>query len=187
MITGLGRRTFRTIVADPPWRFQNRYGKVAPEYRRLKRYRTMSLEEILGMDVAGHAADDAHLYLWIPNAMLPEGLQVLAAWGFEYKTNIVWYKTRADGGPDGSGVGFYFRNATELLLMGVRGRARTKPAARSIVNVIASRKRDHSRKPDEVRDLIAAASPGPYLELFARGGGPDHIKQWTVWGDEAAK
>jgi N6-adenosine-specific RNA methylase IME4 len=172
---------FGTILADPPWRFQNRTGKVAPEHQRLKRYETMSLDEICGLPVGSHALDRSHLYLWVPNALLPWGLTVLEAWGFQYKTNIVWAKVRKDGGPDGRGVGFYFRNVTELLLFGVRGQLRTGPAGRRQVNMVSTRKREHSRKPDEMYDVIEACSPGPRLELFARGWRAG----WQSWGLEA--
>ena len=98
----------------------------------------------------------------MPNALLPEGLHVMAAWGFAYKSNIVWHKVRKDGGSDGRGVGFYFRNVTELILFGVRGRnARTLAPGRRQVNLIATRKREHSRKPDEQYAIIEACSPGP--------------------------
>jgi len=173
---------FKTILADPPWRFQNRTGKVAPEHRRLDRYSTLSMDEICGIDVASAAADNAHLYLWVPNALLPEGMRVMESWGFRYVSNIVWAKRRKDGGPDGRGVGFYFRNVTELILFGVRGSMRTLPPARSQVNMIETRKREHSRKPDEQYDVIQMCSPGPYLEMFARY--PQ--EGWTAWGDEAA-
>lgn len=172
---------FSTVMADPPWRFANRTGKVAPEHRRLDRYSTMSLEAIQEMPVKDVLAPKAHLYLWVPNALLPEGLAVMSAWGFRYVSNIVWAKRRKDGGPDGRGVGFYFRNVTELLLFGVHGSMRTLAPGRSQVNMIETRKREHSRKPDEQYDLIEACSPGAYLELFAR-----HPRAgWTVWGDES--
>ena len=172
---------FRTILSDPPWRFTNRTGKVAPEHRRLDRYSTMTLDDICGLDVAAVTARNAHLYLWVPNALLPEGIQVLSAWGFRYVSNIVWAKRRKDGGPDGRGVGFYFRNVTELLLFGVRGSMRTLGPARSQVNMIETRKREHSRKPDEQYELIESCSPGPRLEMFARYPHPG----WKTWGDEA--
>ncbi|ANC31455.1 MT-A70 family methyltransferase [Isoptericola dokdonensis] len=172
---------FKTILADPPWRFTNRTGKVAPEHRRLDRYSTLTVDEIAEIPVATSAADDAHLYLWVPNALLPDGLRVMEAWGFRYVSHIVWAKRRKDGGPDGRGVGFYFRNVTELLLFGVRGSMRTLAPARSQVNMIETRKREHSRKPDEQYDLIERCSPGPFLELFARY--PQ--EGWTAWGDEA--
>jgi N6-adenosine-specific RNA methylase IME4 len=172
---------FQTILADPPWRFTNRTGKVAPEHRRLDRYSTMSMDAIKGLHVSKTAAKNAHLYLWVPNALLTDGLDVMHAWGFRYVSNIVWAKRRKDGGPDGRGVGFYFRNVTELLLFGVKGSMRTLAPGRSQVNMIETRKREHSRKPDEQYDLIQACSPGPYLELFARYPRPG----WTVWGDES--
>lgn len=172
---------FKTVLADPPWRFTNRTGKVAPEHRRLDRYSTMDLRDICDIPVADAMAKDAHLYLWVPNALLPYGLQVMEAWGFRYVSNIVWAKRRKDGGPDGRGVGFYFRNVTELLLFGVRGSMRTLAPARSQVNMIETRKREHSRKPDEQYLLIESCSPGPYLEMFARYPQPG----WVVWGDEA--
>ncbi len=120
-----GRR-FHAILADPPWRFSNRTGKMAPEHRRLNRYGTMTLDAISALPMSSIAADPSHLYLWVPNALLPEGIAVLRAWGFEYKSNIVWHKIRADGGSDGRGVGFYFRNVTELVLFGVREKTRAR-------------------------------------------------------------
>lgn len=177
-----GGRRFKTILADPPWRFQNSTGKVAPEHRRLSRYGTMTLAAIAALSIAEVVDETAHLYLWVPNALLPEGLAVLRAWGFTYKSNLVWHKVRKDGGSDGRGVGFYFRNVTELILFGVRGKtARTLAPGRRQVNMIATRKREHSRKPDEQYALIEACSPGPYLELFGRG-----VRDgWTTWGDQA--
>ncbi|WP_395775092.1 MT-A70 family methyltransferase [Agrobacterium pusense] len=173
---------FKTILADPPWQFTNRTGKVAPEHRRLNRYGTMSLNDIKALPVAKVADATAHLYLWVPNALLPEGLQVMQSWGFTYKSNLIWHKVRKDGGSDGRGVGFYFRNVTEVILFGVRGKnARTLKAGRTQVNYLATRKREHSRKPDEQYDLIESCSPGPYLEMFARGTRPN----WTVWGNQA--
>jgi N6-adenosine-specific RNA methylase IME4 len=183
MAADLAGERFATILADPPWQFVNRTGKVAPEHRRLGRYGTLDLASIACLPVAAHAAPTAHLYLWVPNALLPDGLAVMKAWGFSYKANIVWHKIRKDGGPDGRGVGFYFRNVTELLLFGVRGpKARTLAAGRTQVNFLATRKREHSRKPDEQYRLMEACSPGPYLELFARGP----RLGWTVWGNQAA-
>jgi N6-adenosine-specific RNA methylase IME4 len=177
------RGEFGTILADPPWRFQNRTGKMAPEHRRLRRYQTMGFDEIEAMPVTQVAAEKSHLYLWTPNALLPEALRVMAAWGFRYKTNVVWLKVRKDGGPDGRGVGFYFRNVTELLLFGVRGSLRTLAPGRRQVNMVATRKEEHSKKPDGIYPLIEACSPGPYLELFAR----ENRSGWTQWGDELGR
>ena len=175
---GLGR--FGTILADPPWQFSNRTGKMAPEHKRLSRYSTLTHQEIMELPIPQLALPQSHLYLWVPNALILEGLEVMKRWGFTYKTNLVWYKIRKDGGPDGRGVGFYFRNVTELVLFGTRGRLRTLAPGRRQVNIIVSRKREHSRKPDELYDTIEQCSPGPYLELFAR-----HYRQrWSQWGNE---
>lgn len=175
-------RKFSTILADPPWQFQNRTGKVAPEHKRLNRYSTMTLEEIKELPVASASADTSHLYLWVPNALLPEGMAVLMAWGFQYKSNLIWHKIRKDGGPDGRGVGFYFRNVTEMVLFGVKGKnARTLAPGRSQVNFLKTQKREHSRKPDEFYNIVESCSPGPYLEMFARGSRPG----WSTWGNQA--
>lgn len=171
---------YSTILADPPWQFQNRTGKMAPEHKRLLRYPTMELKEIMELPVPRLAAAKSHLYLWVPNALLQEGLKVMEAWGFTYKCNLVWYKVRKDGGPDGRGVGFYFRNVTELVLFGVRGSMRTLQPGRRQVNLLATQKREHSRKPDEIYDIIEHCSPGPYLELFARF----RHTGWHQWGNE---
>jgi N6-adenosine-specific RNA methylase IME4 len=179
-LTGLTGQ-FGSILIDPPWRFANRTGKVAPEHWRLRRYETMSFAEIAALRVSELALPQSHLYLWTPNALIAEALQIMAGWGFTYKTNLVWLKVRKDGEPDGRGVGFYFRNVTELLLFGVKGSLRTLGPGRSQVNVIITRKQEHSRKPDEQYDLIRRCSPGPYLELFAR----KKVEGWTSWGDQA--
>jgi N6-adenosine-specific RNA methylase IME4 len=182
MISFVGRRRFASILADPPWQFVNRTGKIAPEHGRLTRYPTLTVDEIAALPVEKVAAPTAHLYLWCPNALLPDGLAVLKAWGFAYKANIVWHKVRKDRGSDGRGVGFYFRNVTELLLFGVRGKnARTLAPGRRQVNLLATRKREHSRKPDEQYAIIEACSRGPFLELFARGT----RRGWITWGDQA--
>jgi N6-adenosine-specific RNA methylase IME4 len=176
-----GRR-FATILADPPWQFANKSGKIAPEHRRLTRYSTLDLQQIMELPLSKIAADTAHLYLWCPNALLPDGLKVLSAWGFTYKSNLVWHKVRQDGGSDGRGVGFYFRNVTELILFAVRGKnARTLSPGRRQVNFLATRKREHSRKPDEQYEIMESCSTAPYLELFARGT----RNGWVSWGNQA--
>jgi N6-adenosine-specific RNA methylase IME4 len=173
---------FTTVLADPPWRFTNRTGKVAPEHHRLGRYDTMTLEEIKAIPVGHVVSARSHCYLWVPNALLREGLDVMEAWGFSYKTQLVWHKIRKDGGSDGRGVGFYFRNVTEVVLFGVRGSMRTLRPGRTQTNLLATRKREHSRKPDELYEIIEECSPGPYLELFARYP----RESWQVWGNESA-
>jgi N6-adenosine-specific RNA methylase IME4 len=154
---------------------------MAPEHLRLTRYTTMDFKEINALPVAGVSAERSHLYLWVPNALLAEGMEVMRSWGFTYKTNLVWYKTRKDGGPDGRGVGFYFRNVTELVLFGIKGNDnRTLAPGRRQVNLFTERKREHSRKPEALYDVIESCSPGPYLELFAR-----HVRPgWRQWGNE---
>jgi N6-adenosine-specific RNA methylase IME4 len=182
LLVTLGGKRFSTILADPPWQFQNRTGKMAPEHKRLNRYGTLTFDEIKALPVLPLLEETAHCYLWVPNALLPEGLETLKAWGFQYKSNIVWHKVRKDGGPDGRGVGFYFRNTTELVLFGIRGRnARTLAPGRRQVNILRTQKREHSRKPDELYPIIEACSPGPFLELFARGP----RKGWSTWGNQA--
>lgn len=181
LLATCGDHRFGTILADPPWRFQNRTGKVAPEHKRLSRYDTMTWKEIAALPVAEVAADKSHCYLWTPNALVPEAMRVMEEWGFTYKTMLVWHKIRKDGGSDGRGVGFYYRNVTEPILFGVRGHMRTLPPGRSQVNLLATRKREHSRKPDELYPIIEACSPGLYLELFARYPRDG----WTAWGNEA--
>lgn len=176
----LGHGRYGTILADPPWRFTNRTGKMAPEHKRLSRYSTMTPREIMELPVPQLMKPRSHLYLWVPNALILEGLEVMKRWGFTYKTNLVWFKIRKDGGPDGRGVGFYFRNVTELVLFGVRGSLRTLAPGRRQVNLLSTRKREHSRKPDELYDIVEQCSPGPFLELFARHRRPG----WNQWGDE---
>lgn len=179
-LAGSGMGRFATILADPPWQFMNRTGKMAPEHHRLLRYPTMTLAEIMELPVGDLALPQSHLYLWVPNALIKEGLAVMEAWSFTYKTNLVWYKVRQDGGPDGRGVGFYFRNVTELVLFGVRGSMRTLDPGRTQVNVMVSRKRGHSHKPDDQYRIIERCSPGPYLKLFARYSRDG----WSQWGNE---
>lgn len=173
-------KRYKVLYCDPPWRFANRTGKVAPEHVRLSRYSTMSLEDIKLLPVENIIAEICHLYLWVPNALLKEGLEVMDSWGFTYKTNIIWHKIRKDGEPDGRGVGFYFRNTTEILLFGIKGKSRTLDPGRRQVNIVKTRKREHSRKPDEMRELIERCSPGPYLELFAR----QEYEGWDVYGNQ---
>ena len=182
LLTFCEGKKYATVYADPPWRFQNRTGKVAPEHKRLNRYETMTVEDIMALPVSDIVEEKAHLYLWVPNALLPEGLKVMEAWGFTYKGNIIWEKVRKDGQPDGRGVGFYFRNVTEILLFGIKGGSnRTLAPARSQVNLIRSRKREHSRKPDEIIPVIESCSRGPFIELFARGD----REGWDMWGNQA--
>ena len=108
LLNFVGSRRFSTLLVDSPWQFANRTGKIAPEHQRLSRYSTLKLDEIMALPIKDVVASMAHLYLWCPNALLPEGLSVMKAWGFNYKSNIVWHKVRKDGGSDGRGVAFIF-------------------------------------------------------------------------------
>ena len=117
----VGTRKFATVLADPPWRFQNKTGKVAPEHKRLARYPTLTFAEIENLPVKDVVEETAPLYLWVPNALLSEGLQVMKRWGFQYKTNLIWYKARQDGGPDRRGVGFYFQKCHQDNSEALRG------------------------------------------------------------------
>lgn len=172
---------FRTILIDPPWRFKNRTGKIAPEHKRLRRYTTLGMDDIATIPVNDFAAENCHLYMWCPNALIPEALTIINRWNFTYKTNIIWCKILTNGKPDRRGVGFYYRNVTEMLLFAIKGKARTSKAARSKENFIAWQKQEHSRKPPAARQLIEECSYSPYLELFAR----ENVPGWTCWGDEA--
>lgn len=174
-------RFYGTILIDPPWRFNDRGNRVSPEHQKVWRYRTMAIDEILDLPVDLLAAKKAHLYLWVPNTLIDEGIRVVRAWGFSYKTKVEWVKVNRNGTVDRSGMGWYFRSATEPLLFATKGKLRTGKAARSLPNVILAPRRGHSRKPDEAWALIEQVSPGPYLELFARYP----RKGWTQWGDEA--
>jgi N6-adenosine-specific RNA methylase IME4 len=179
----LPQATFKTILADPPWKFDNMTGKVGPEHKRLFRYQTMTNQEIIELPVQSITDKVAHLYLWVPNALVGLGLQVMEAWGFQYKTNLIWYKVRKDGGPDRRGVGFYFRNVTEIVLFGIKGKMRTLDPGRSMPNIIISQKREHSRKPEELYPIIEQCSPSPYLELFNRVPRDG----WVCWGNETGE
>jgi N6-adenosine-specific RNA methylase IME4 len=172
-----GRR-FATVMADPPWRFTNRTGKMAPEHKRLSRYETLTLEEICALPVSEHLESAAHCYLWVPNALLPNGLQVLKAWGFEYKSNLIWHKVRKDGGSDGRGVGFYFRNVTEVVLFGIRGKnARTLAPGRRQVNLFSARKRERKLiGRSEASHVFRGRSAAPYRPYRERVA-PRHLCQ----------
>lgn len=183
---------FATVYADPPWRFDDRTFRGAPEEvlrgklaasgkQSRFQYPTMSIEEICALPVKDLLADNAHIYLWVPNALINQGMQVIEAWGFKFKTLFVWYKISKDLGPaTNSGLGYYFRNVTELMFFGVRGRLKTAAPARKQENIVVTRKERHSKKPDLVYDIIERCSPGPYLEMFARQGRTG----WTQYGNE---
>ena len=159
-------KKYKTIMADPPWKYGKGFGYGAGEY-----YPLMKLEEIKQLNVRCIAEDNAHLYLWCPNSLLPEALEVMDAWGFKFKTVITWVKHR-------SIFGYYFKGQSEQLLFGVRGKL--APQDRFQVSIINGRVSNHSKKPDEQYPVIEAVSPAPRIELFAR----QKRQGWDVWGNE---
>ncbi len=170
-INDLLRRDLRfpTIYCDPPWQYENTASRAAAETH----YRTMAIEEIASLPVARIAARNAHLHLWTTSSFLREAFDIMDAWGFAYKSGLVWIKNQI-------GMGNYWRISHEYLLLGVRGSLRFRD--RSQPSWISARRGSHSRKPGIFRHLVEKVSPGPYLELFGREEIPDGC--WTVFGDE---
>lgn len=173
---------FATFVADPPWQYGNTSTRGAAE----DHYGTMTIDELCDLDVVPtRAADQSHLYLWTTAGHLPEAFRVMQAWGFDYKTYLVWVKPQM-------GMGNYFRVSTEMVLFGVRGGMRTQ--ARDIKNYFTAKRGRHSAKPTLFHDLVEKASPGPYLELFSRCSAKDMLTGctcskcrlgWSVWGNQS--
>lgn len=158
--------TFRTIVADPPWRFEQDWGDGLAE----DHYQSLATDEICALPIGERAAPDSHLYLWAPVSKVPDALRVCDAWGFRYLSLLTWVKP-------GLGLGTYWRVSTEHIVFGVRGKLRTTPNHR---NWFEASRREHSRKPEQFYELVEQASPAPFLELFARRDRPG----WTSWGNE---
>ncbi len=161
---------YKTIYTDPPWPQQSGGIKGAANY-----YTTMSVDSIALMgDWVKEIADPrSHLYMWTVSNFLPEALQVIEDWGFRYVTNLAWVK-------DKIGLGYYFRTKHELLLFGVRGKPRKPKEMSAIESIIHAPRLEHSAKPHEFYELIERASPGPYLEIFAR----NKREGWHSWGNE---
>ena len=163
---------YRAVLADPPWRYSNSSSRAAAE----NHYRTMTLEDICKEPVARLVAEQAHLHLWTTNGFLEEAFTVIRAWGFEYKSCLVWTKPTI-------GLGNYWRVSHEFLLLGVRGKLRF--ARRDLPSWVVAPRERHSRKPFCFRQLIEQVSPGPYLELFGREEQPN--TNWTVYGDQVER
>jgi len=164
---------YTTIYADPPW-MERGAGKIKRGADR--HYLLMKTSAIMSLPVQNLAADNAHLYLWVTNNFLPDGLAVMRAWGFTYKTSITWVK-------DKMGLGQYFRGMTEHCLFGVRGSLSYKTIdgrRQQGRTVIHAPRGVHSQKPDAMREMIEKVSYPNYLELFARRPAPG----WDVWGNE---
>jgi len=164
-----GQRRFKTVLADPPWDLQQRGARGAGVH-----YELMSLDAIKAMPVADLVTPDAHLWLWVTNASLRAGYDVMEAWGFTPRSPLTWIKPRL-------GLGQYLRNATEHLLLGTRGNAPVRFRAQP--TWMFAPLQDHSHKPEEQYAVIERISDGPFLELFARRRPPSSA-DWSVWGNE---
>ena len=167
-------KRYRCIVADPPWH----YDAPAYGYGADANYSTMTQEQLLNMPVGLWALDNAHLYLWVTNSFLAEGLQLVKAWGFKYKLALIWIKRRAQGDA-WLGMGTYFRVTTEYVLFGVRGSLGVLNHDQP--NFFYGARGAHSEKPAAFYDIVQHMSPGPYLDVFAR----KQRFNWDTWGDEA--
>jgi len=163
---------FSTVYADPPWRYSNTASRGAAK----NHYPTLSIEELCELPVAEVAEPNAHLHLWTTNAHLPVAFQLIAAWGFTYKSCLIWIKPQL-------GMGNYWRVSHEFLLLGIRGKLPFQD--KSLRSWLLARRRKHSAKPYEVRELVERVSPGPYLELFGRQEIP--FSDWTVFGDQVER
>ena len=170
-------KKYNIIYADPPWQYK-RNGNHSAE----SRYDVMPLEDIKNLKVNDIAEDQSHLYLWVTNPFLKEGLDVCYAWGFEYKTLITWVKTYKDGSPE-MGMGYYFRGCTEHIVFGVKGKM--KCLNKTTKNMVAEvNPKLHSKKPHCFRDMIVKSSGDlPRIELFARDKNI-FSQGWDVWGNE---
>jgi N6-adenosine-specific RNA methylase IME4 len=163
---------FPTVYADPPWPYSNTAARGAAE----NHYRTMTLEEICSEPVKDIAAANAHLHLWTTNAFLREAFDVMRAWGFRYKSCLVWIKPQL-------GMGNYWRVSHEYLLLGVRGNLPFRD--RTCRSWLSARRTAHSRKPFAFRKMIEQVSPGPYLELYGREEQPN--TGWTIYGNQVER
>jgi N6-adenosine-specific RNA methylase IME4 len=167
-------RRYPVILADPPWAFEVYDETSGFDSAAAAHYPTRPTEDICAMPVANLATPDAVLFLWATAPHLPETLDVMNAWGFEYKTHMIWDKERV-------GLGYWVRNRHELLLIGARGDMRSPTADARPPSVITAPRREHSRKPDEAYEIIERMYPKlPRIELFARGA----REGWAVWGNE---
>lgn len=165
---------FGCVLADPPWQYGNTSSRAAAE----NHYQTLPTAKLMCMPVEQMTLPNAHLYLWVTAAHLADGLMVMNSWGFTYKMNLVWVKTKTAPKLQ-IGLGNYFRHAHELCLFGVRGRA--VGAVHNLPSVLFAPRGQHSSKPELLQDWVEKLSPGPYLELFARRPRAN----WTVWGNQA--
>jgi N6-adenosine-specific RNA methylase IME4 len=165
---------FKTIVADPPWSKNQSSGSNASYGGAINHYSLMGIDRIKAMPVADLASENAHLYLWVTNSNIDEGLEVVRAWGFRYISVFHWIKPKL-------GVGNYLRNASETCIFAVRGKL--PPKCRTQINWLISYPTVHSEKPREFISVVERVSPEPYLELFCRKRPASH-ENWYCWGNE---
>lgn len=176
------RDNYKVIYADPPWAFttySNKGKEKAPEAH----YGTMSLEDIKNLPVGDIACSDAVLYLWVYNPMIPQGLDVMASWGFEFKTLGFNWRKLTKHGKDAFGLGYYTRGSSELCLIGTKGTPGRPKKPWNVRQIVNEPTREHSRKPDCIYERIEAMYDGPYIELFGRTEQPG----WDVFGNEVGK
>lgn len=169
----LPNKKYKTIYADPPW-MERGGGKIKRGADR--HYNLMKTKDIISLPISDIADENCHLYLWVTNNFLKDGLKVMETWGFRYITTITWMK-------DKMGLGQYFRGMTEHCLFGVKGKLPYKiidgKRQQGRTGFIAERG-EHSEKPQEMRKMIELVSYEPFIELFARQAFPN----WDGWGDE---
>lgn len=172
-------KKYNIVYADPPWQYKENWGNGTNEHT----YSTMTIEKIKKLPVKDILADEAHLYLWVTNSFIKEGIEICKEWGFDYKTLITWIKTYKNNNPE-MGMGYYFRGCTEHIIFGVKGKMKIKnKKTKNMFFGVNPRwhKAKHSTKPNFVRDMIVNCSGDlPRIELFAR----EKHEDWDVWGNE---
>lgn len=171
---------YAVILADPPWYFKN-FSEKGEEKNPVAHYNCMSIDDIKALPVSGLAAPDAALIMWATAPMLPQAIAVMDAWGFTFKSAGAWAKQSSTGQKWAFGTGYCYRSAAEFWLLGTLGKPKQK--VKNVRNLIISPIREHSRKPDEMRQNIEKLWDGPYLELFAR----EPAKGWDSWGNQTDK
>jgi len=172
-------KKYSIIYADPPWQYKENWGNGSNEHT----YSTMSIKQIKALSVQNIAEDLAHLYLWVTNPFLLDGIEICKSWGFDYKTLITWIKTYKNGEPE-MGMGYYFRGCTEHIIFGTRGNMKiTNKTTKNMFHSVNPRWLGglHSTKPNETKENIVNWSGDlPRIELFAR----QKTDGWDVWGNE---
>lgn len=172
---------FGVILSDPPWRFRT-WNEENQEKSASKHYDLMNLADIKALPVIEVAAADCLLMMWAVQPMLDQALDVMAAWGFKYKTAGAWAKQSSTGNKWAFGTGYLLRCSAEFFLVGTRGNP--KSAVKNVRNLIVAPVREHSRKPDEMHTNLERMFPDvPRLEMFARESRPG----WTSWGNQTTK